>query len=59
MPENIGEPEIVAMGPEYFSAIIAASDNVIKPPPISILGLRGMVKRNRSLPLIKCQPSEA
>ena len=30
-PENIGEPEIVVVGAEYLSAIIAASDNVIKP----------------------------
>ncbi|HSF25699.1 MAG TPA: hypothetical protein VLE20_15845, partial [Blastocatellia bacterium] len=43
--EQAGELQIIIVGPEYLSTIIPASDNVIEPPPISILGFLGMAGR--------------
>lgn len=36
--EQAGELEVIIVGPKYLSTIIPASDDVIEPPPISILG---------------------
>ena len=42
--EQAGELEIVIVGPEYLSTIVAASDYMYSPPAISIRGFLGMVR---------------
>jgi len=57
--EDADESEIVIVGSENLSSIVAASDDVIEPSGDFVLGSRGMVERSLSMLRIKCQQSEA
>ena len=57
--EQAGELEVIIVGPENLSTIIAATDDVIESPAISILGFLGISDKSLHLSQTKYQQTQA